>query len=55
MQVDTIFTDARIYNVYLRSWELTDVAVLKGKILFTGDAGSAGLTAGRYIACAGKP
>lgn len=55
MQVDTIFTDARIYNVYLRSWELTDVAVLKGKILFTGDTGSAGLTAGKYIACAGKP
>ncbi len=55
MRVDTLFKNAKIYNVFLKEWSLTDVAVLEGKILFTGNADSAGLTSESIVDCKEKP
>ncbi len=55
MTVDTLFKNAKIYNVFLKEWSLTDVAVLKGKILFTGDSESAGLSSESTIDCKAQP
>ena len=55
MKADTLFTGARVYNVFLKTWSLTDVAVLKDKILYVGRAEEAGLTAHSVIDCGGRP
>ena len=55
MKADILFTGARVYNVFLKTWSLTDVAVLKDRILYVGRAEEAGLTAHNIIDCGGKP
>lgn len=55
MHVDTLFTQADIFNVYLGSWNIADIAILAGRILFVGDADAAGITADQVIDCAGRP
>ena len=55
MHVDTLFTQADIFNVYLGSWEITDIAILAGRILYVGDATAIGITADQVIACEGRP
>jgi adenine deaminase len=55
MLVDSIFINARIYNVYIKKWDTLDVAVLKGKILFTGDTKKVDILSETIIDCQGKP
>lgn len=55
MLVDTLFTNAKIYNVFLKQWNITNVAVLKGKILYTGDTGKVNISAKIIIDCMNKP
>lgn len=55
MQVDTVFKDALIYNIFLKTWSITDAAVLHGKILHIGDSKKAGLTPRETIDCRKQP
>ncbi|HCG63643.1 MAG TPA: adenine deaminase [Sphaerochaeta sp.] len=55
MHVDTLITDARIYNPYIKKWQVADIALLNGKIFHVGDCVSQGLTATETIACHGAP
>ena len=55
MVVDTIFKNAELYNVFLKEWSITDIAVLKGRILFIGNTISAGLSSDNIIECENKP
>jgi adenine deaminase len=54
MKVDSIFTNAKVYNVFLKEWDISDIAVLSGKILYIGDVKKAGLSAKEFIDCHGK-
>ena len=55
MQADMLFTNARVYNVFLKQWNTIEVAVLNGKILYTGDAREAGITSIEVIDCENRP
>lgn len=55
MLVDTFFTNARVYNVFLKQWNVTDIAVLSGKILYIGDPAAEGITSKEVIDCNEKP
>ncbi|MBL7005800.1 MAG: amidohydrolase family protein [Spirochaetia bacterium] len=55
MQADTLFTRASHYNIFLKCWMITDIAVLGGKILFVGDACSVGITADEIFDCEERP
>ncbi len=55
MQVDRIFTDAKIYNVFLKEWETADIFVLGGKILHIGNRKDEAVTADHITECGGKP
>jgi len=55
MLVDTLFTNAQIYNVFLKQWEINDIAVFKGKILYIGKSGDVDITASIIIDCKNKP
>ncbi len=55
MLVDTIFTNARVFNVFLKRWQTTDIAVLSGKILYIGNTETAGLTSKETVNCGRKP
>ena len=55
MLVDTLFINARIYNVFLKQWSTNDVAVLKGKILYVGDTKEVNISAKTIINCNNKP
>ncbi|MCP4403954.1 MAG: adenine deaminase [bacterium] len=55
MTVDLLFTHANIYNVFLKEWFVEDVAVHKGKILYTGNARTASIFGKDTIDCREKP
>ena len=55
MLVDTLFINAQIYNVFLKQWSTTNVAVLKGKILYVGDTEKVNIPAKTTIDCKNKP
>lgn len=55
MLVDTIFTHAKVYNIFTQKWVTTDVSVLAGKIFYVGDAEGMGLHAKDYVPCNEKP
>ena len=55
MLVDTIFTHAKVYNIFTQKWVTTDVSVLAGKIFYVGDAEGMGLRAKDYVPCNEKP
>ncbi len=55
MLVDTLFINAQIYNVFLKQWSTTNVAVLKGKILYVGDTEKLNIPAKTTIDCKNKP
>lgn len=56
MKIDTLFKNAKIYNVYTEKWqENIDVAVLDGRILFTGNSGLYDFQADELVQCEGKP
>jgi adenine deaminase len=55
MLVDTLFTNAKVYNVFLKQWSILDIAVLAGKILSIGDAGAADILAKTTVDCMQKP
>ena len=55
MTVELIFTNAAVYNVFLKEWFIEDVAVHRGKIFYTGDAGAASIQGERTIDCQEKP
>ncbi|MCK5672116.1 MAG: adenine deaminase, partial [Spirochaetales bacterium] len=55
MLVDTLFLNAQIYNVFLKQWNINDVAVLKGKILYVGKSADVDITASTTIDCKNKP
>ena len=53
MRVDTIFSQARIFNSYIRQWQRSDIAVLNGNICYVGDCSAARITAPDHIDCKG--
>jgi adenine deaminase len=55
MKIDTLFNNATVYNVYTEKWQNIDVAVLDGRILFTGDSGLYNFQTDLVIECGGKP
>ncbi|MCD6396087.1 MAG: adenine deaminase [Spirochaetaceae bacterium] len=55
MLTDTLFTNANIYNVFLKQWSTLDIAVLAGKVLYTGKAEKANISAKTIIDCNNKP
>ncbi|PIE35734.1 adenosine deaminase [candidate division KSB3 bacterium] len=55
MPVDLLFTNASVYNVFLKEWFVEDVAVHHGKIFYTGDASSASIQGNTAIDCGRKP
>ncbi len=55
MKIDTLFINAKIYNVFLKEWGITDIAILGGKILYTGNSESISFTADSTIDCKEKP
>ncbi|MBI9104737.1 MAG: adenine deaminase [Spirochaetales bacterium] len=55
MLTDLILLDASVYNVYLKRWFREDVAVLDGKIFFSGSSSKFGIEAKEVIDCKGQP
>jgi len=55
MLIDTLFKNANIYNAFLKQWSTLDVAVLAGKILYTGNAEEVNISAKTIIDCNNKP
>jgi adenine deaminase len=53
MIVDTLFTRARIFNPYTKTWQIADIAVLNGRILYVGDGTSMGISADKQVDCDG--
>ncbi|MCF7945796.1 MAG: amidohydrolase family protein, partial [Spirochaetia bacterium] len=51
MKADSIFSQARIFNPFLKTWETADIAVLNGRILYVGDAEHAGISSKIFIDC----
>jgi len=55
MHADLLFTNANIYNVFLKTWNREDVAVLQGRILHVGDSQQVGISSNTIIDCKGAP
>lgn len=55
MQIDKLFKNAKIFNVYTEQWQNNDVAVLGGRILFSGKSSLYEFQADEIIQCDGKP
>ncbi len=55
MHADLLFTNANLYNVFLKCWSIEDVAVLHGRILHVGDAQYVGITSDAIVDCKGAP
>ncbi len=55
MLVDTLFINAQIYNVFVKEWNTTNVAVLNGTILYVGDTEEVNISAKTIIDCNNKP
>ncbi len=55
MRIDTLFLNAEVYNVFIRRWTGLDVAVLKGRILHTGNASDHDFQPDRIVECGGRP
>ncbi|MDA3811134.1 MAG: amidohydrolase family protein, partial [Spirochaetaceae bacterium] len=56
MKIDKLFKNASVYNVYTEKWQKNiDVAVLEGRILYTGNSSLYEFQADEIIQCEGKP
>lgn len=55
MLVDTLFINAKIYNVFLKQWNTNNIAVLEGKILYVGNTEKVNISAKKTIDCKNKP
>ncbi len=55
MRIDTLFLNAEVYNVFIRRWIRQDVAVLGGRILFTGRASDYDFQPDQIVDCGGRP
>lgn len=51
MIVDTIFKKAKVYNVYIKRWEIVDIAIEQEKILFLGDTEKINITSNHIVEC----
>lgn len=51
MIVDTIFKRAKVYNVYIKKWEIVDIAIINGRILFLGDTTKVDISSYHIIEC----